>query len=1343
MKKRFIKFAAMLLVIAMLITDLYPLQNDGAWVEDAGNWIEDVFAADDEKPTYTFLMGNREVQDGETINYSDFESPDNTVWIQLKSSAGIVSGTAITWSVSNENIVTVKQQDNDSCSVQLQIMSPGYSGLSATLRTPDGITYTAVAYASIYVPLEWADDGYKADPTGNILASEANGNYGMFIAQNGELAANRTLQLHTGDSAEFPDANHYLRKLKYVTYEYTAESGKTGNVTSDVLPEHLKELATALSWETSDPTVVEVDAKTGVIKALSAGFARVTVTTDTLNDKEQERSSLSFNVLVIPEGYVNGYTTKYDDKFTVKVNPTDENIVIQTNAKYANALSWRIYRGDAATAKNEITDELAPNTEISEASGRVVLSNLSAGVYYVTAIAKKDKTASSVLATYDVTQTQIEYLGIVLIVPLNFPPDTLVMNYYNDNVCDSFDLMENSNLPAGTFRFSSDDPTVASVGTDDGVIEAEGLGKTQIKINKIDDEALKKIFGDYIVTSPSAIGYDGDTKVINVTVINGVGLSTTTQTLPLGSEFQLLLTAPNPYEGKIIWSSNNEKIVTVDESGKVKAVGVGDATVTVKIKVNGVTKRARCKFKVVSSVDSITLTSKEDFVEVGDNLTISAKISPELNNAELTWSCSDESIASIADVSPLSMTITGQQIGTVVITAINKENAIVGTKIIKVVQDIAEITLSDTQVTLPQSTGFYQLYATCKPAIPENQKLTWTSSDKKVVTVDENGKVTLVKPGTAVVTVITENGLFASCTFTVTQGVSSIALDETELTLYVGEGHRITYLINPTSASNTVLKWITSDSKVATVDATGYVTAKNVGNAVIMAQSTDGTGVTVMCKVTVLRTAKSVKLDVTTLTMNVGEVYQLETTLTPADATDSLTYESSNTKVATVGKKGKITAKSAGVSVVMVKTESGLSSYCTVTVIQQVTGIKLDSSDATIYVGDELQLEATIEPKSASDTDVVWTSSKTKVASVDKRGIVKGLSAGTTLVKCTSDDGEHMAYCVVTVLEKVTLVTVEEEVEVGVGKRRQLNAVVSGETATNKNVVWETSDPEICTVNQKGVITGVKLGKCLVIVMAIDGSEEYAICEVTVINATELIESEPSYVTLVQGETQRVSVTVEPSNATHTPVWSSADEKIAMVNKRGVITGVTPGETVVTASAPDNPDIKAITYVKVIAPVNATSVTFAESEVIMTAGETKTVPYSIVPSNFTESYTWSSDNPVVASVDEHTGRITANAVGAATITLMTKSGKKGSVRVFVVGLSRTYVELHQYESLLIKLEVDGRGSEKLTVRWDTDNQSIAEMQNGRIVAKALGTTTVYAVVNGRKLACTVKVIKNK
>lgn len=1344
MKKRLSKLICLVVITAMLLADLSPLMPDGSALEAVFDAVSTTVSAEAAEPTstppqdtYCLVTSSKKYTNGMEIDYSDYDNGARTLSIYLSTVGDgtpivLATGTAIQWRADNPNVIDIDESDPMHTSVNLTIKAPGYSGLTVSL-TPPGSSVPIVAVSCIVkVPLEW-------DDVNNIKATASNP-YGLLVAQNTDLSY--TLQLYTENSASHPNCNHYVRRLRNVDYNFLPSSGLTGKVTSAAEAGTFESTEYALFWSSSDNSICTVDSD-GVITAHAAGFCRISVTTDTGGN------TLEFNVIVVPEAIVNGVTTDYRTKFTAITQRDAENIVINSNADRATDIDWHLYRGEYISEEMEVTEDPAftGKMDISPATGTVTLKKLPAGVYTLGAIVRKDAAATGVLKTYDIFGNRnIQILTIVLVVPLSFGTDKLIMNYYSDGVYDSYDVFANSNLPADSFHFVSANEEIASVGLDDGVIEATGLGVTRVTATPY--AALDTIFGSF-ATSGSAINYDGSSLSLDVEVVSGMTLNSTSETLYKGSTFALKLEAPNQYGGIITWKSSNEKVVTVDSSGVVTAVGsdknTSDASVYCYITVGGIRKRARCKFHIVDAVNSIVLKSSTDYVMVGENLTISAEISPKLSNTTLSWYCSDETIASITEKSELSMTITGAKEGTVVITALNTDNNIVATKVIKVVQKLASIALSDTDVTIAQTQQYYQLYAVCTPALPENQKLKWSSSNKKVITVDDNGKVTLVKPGTAVITVVSENGLTAQCTFTVTQGITDIVLDSTDITIYVGEKQRITYVIKPENASNIKLKWNVLDSKVCTVDNSGYITGKNAGTTVVTVETTDGTGIFKMLTVHVLQSATSIKLDASAILMNVGESYLLETILTPATSSDIVTFESTNTKVATVSKNGKISAKAKGTCVVFAKTSGGLTTYCSVEVIQQVTGIQLSTNEATIHVDEELELEATVSPKNVSDDSIVWSSSNTGIATVNKEGKVKGIKGGTALIKAVTEDGDYMAYCILTVVENVTIITMPEEAEVGVGKKLKLEATVENENATNKKLEWSTSNKKICKVNEKGVLTGVKLGKCIITAKATDDSGAYAECEVTVIDATEEIDinGEDQLVNLIVGESRKVRFTTVPAKTTYQPVWTSDNEKICVVNKHGQISALSPGTTTVVATAKDNPNVKAYVTVMVSAPVYATSVTFAESEVIMTPKETKTIPYSIVPSNTTESYTWSSDNPVVASVDEKTGKITAKAVGSATITLMTKSGKKGNVRVFVVGLSRSNIKLAQYESNKIKLEIDGTGSNTLTVRWDTDNQSIADISNGTITARKVGTTKVYAVVNGRSLECVVEVVKNK
>ena len=1329
----------------------------------------EVKAADDSpEGTFTFLIGNLPIKDGGTIDYSLYNTEDSTLTIVLRNTAGITAGTKFKWTVSNSNVIKLKNPDNDSYTVVLDIISPGYSGLSVTMETPDGVVYTAVAYCDIYVPLQWSDNVSKTKKImNNLLASEENGNYGLLYAQTGDSSTSETnksgiytLQLYAPDSSDHPEASHYLRKLKYVKYNYkdgrVDENGVPyESVESNLEADELGTFTAALEWSTSDANIVEVDSLTGYITAKSAGFAKITVKTSTVNERVGKGDELSFDVVVVPECYVSGNTStaiKRADTVIWK----ESSIAFQTNAMFANTLEWRVFRGDVISSSTDITSQLKKDIQPGDANGRMVIDNLKAGVYYVTAVPKKSKDAATETPTYDVTTAKISPLAYVIVVPLRFPPQGVTLSYYNQELYDSYDLLSNSNLPEGIFKFTTGNEQVAKVGQNNGVIDAVGEGYTEVTISVSNATSFDKQFGSY-ATKPDIINFDKsvdtvNTKTVGVTVYNGIAINMSSATMTLGSQLQLSLTAPSPYQGEILWSSSDASIVSVDEAGLVTANKTGDASVTVTIgKETGSIKRAKCNIKVVASVNSITLSAKNDFVAVGEKMTISAEISPKIPNASLKWTTSDPKVVAIDSTAPLSVTISGVSGGTAIITAVNPDNGIIGTKLVKVTSNIETITLSDKEVVIPKSAGIYQLYATCTPALPENEKLTWSSTDVKVVTVDQGGKVSIVKPGSATINVVTENGKMASCKFTILQGMESILLDDSSLTMFVGDTYRMTYTIKPDTTSDTNLKWSTTDSKIVSVDNTGFFTAKNTGTCVITAQAQDGSGVFTTCTVTVLRNASKITLDVTSLNLNVGESYTIAAQLNPADSTDNLYYESSNTKIATVSVTGKITAKSKGSCVIFVRTDAGASNFCNVTVLQQVTGLKVTPVSADMYVGDKLQLTATISPKNATDKEVKWETTDKKVATVDEEGLVTAVGGGATIVKCTSLDGDFMSYCFITVTEKVTKITMQEKVEIGVGKKFQLNAVVSGDKATNKNVKWASSNKKICKVSKKGVIKGVKTGTCTIRVKAADGSGVYADCEVRVVAYTESMELSATIVKLIQGQTAKIKLTTTPKKVSFTPTWSSDNEKVAIVSKKGKITAIKPGECIVKCTSGDNPDVFAICYVyveeppeppKEPEPVNIQSFNFSDESMVLVTGDIANIQYAITPTNYTEGYKWSSDNPTVCSVDSN-GKVTAKSIGTAKVTALSDSGKKGTMVVHVIGLSKTKITLHQYESTKISLQLNGVTAGELDVKWDTDNQDIADIANGKVTGRATGKTTVYAIVNGTHyLACTVVVNKN-
>jgi len=247
--------------------------------------------------------------------------------------------------------------------------------------------------------------------------------------------------------------------------------------------------------------------------------------------------------------------------------------------------------------------------------------------------------------------------------------------------------------------------------------------------------------------------------------------------------------------------------------------------------------------------------------------------------------------------------------------------------------------------------------ATVKPDNASNKTVNWSSSDDSVATVSAAGVVTGVKAGTATITATTADsvGLTKTCSVTVTPvKPTGVTLDPTSLTLLEGKTGTLKATVAPLGADQTV-NWSSSDPSVATV-ANGVVTAVKAGTATIKAETPDKT-LSATCALTVNPVVHVTSVSVTpgTSTLIEAKLITLKATVLPADATDkSVTWSSSNDKVAKVSSKGVVTGVDPGTADIIAtsnetKTVVG---KCTLTV---TSGKLLDEN--TIYANDNDNLE--------------------------------------------------------------------------------------------------------------------------------------------------------------------------------------------------------------------------------------------------------------------------------------------------------------------------------------------------------------------------------------------------
>lgn len=256
--------------------------------------------------------------------------------------------------------------------------------------------------------------------------------------------------------------------------------------------------------------------------------------------------------------------------------------------------------------------------------------------------------------------------------------------------------------------------------------------------------------------------------------------------------------------------------------------------------------------------------------------------------------------------------------------------------------------------------------------------------------------------------------------------VTSVKLDSTSITLIEGESQALNATVYPSNAENQKVLWSSSNSSVASVKE-GVVTALKVGNATIIAKTDDG-GKTASC--TVIVEAKNIPvtgviLDKTSYEITEGEEFTLTATINPENATNkNVSWSSSNTNIATVS-NGTVIALAPGQTTITAITEDGgRTATCEVIVnkrIYHVENITLNLEIASLMIGDELTLIATISPTNATDKTVTWSSSDPSVVSVDN-GQLTALKLGTAVITATTQDGGKTATCVISVVNIDSLV---------------------------------------------------------------------------------------------------------------------------------------------------------------------------------------------------------------------------------------------------------------------------------------------------------------------------------
>ncbi len=355
------------------------------------------------------------------------------------------------------------------------------------------------------------------------------------------------------------------------------------------------------------------------------------------------------------------------------------------------------------------------------------------------------------------------------------------------------------------YDYSSSNAKIASVNSS-GLVTAKKAGSARITVTS----------------------YNGLTASCEITVGKApskLSLSAKALTLGAGQSERLLVQFNSGAAGSVRFSSNDESVAAVDESGVVTAVSTGKAVVTAK-SYNG--RKASCSITVLPAPSSLILAESSAVLPQGMTL----DLKPAVNEgavSSFTFTSSDEAVA-IADEHGV---VTALGIGTAVITA-QSYNGITAECAVTVVPAPTMIELATSKLELGQKES-RQLNARTDQG--NHAKLRYESEYPKIASIDESGMITANRSGETAITVTAYNGVSARCTVTVRKAPSHVSLSASSLELETGDRCLLTAQVNEGAAGKISF---TSDSECVLIDESGMITAVSEGVASVIAETYNG-----------------------------------------------------------------------------------------------------------------------------------------------------------------------------------------------------------------------------------------------------------------------------------------------------------------------------------------------------------------------------------------------------------------------------------------------------------------------------------------------------------------------
>ena len=762
-----------------------------------------------------------------------------------------------------------------------------------------------------------------------------------------------------------------------------------------------------------------------------------------------------------------------DPSMRLVVSPKSDTIAIGTSAQLVaqvlgqpNAVEWR-----------------SDNLSVASVSGTGSVTGLAVGVAHV--IARAGNATDTATVVVQSTTTLSISPGAALVI-----------------LGDSLQLAARSTAGGvGSVEWVTSDSTIATVDPT-GVMNT--LAEGSVTINA-------RISG---VTASASVN-------VSRSSVASMTLAPQNASIIPGGNVQLVAT-PLDASGRVLsgvvpkWTSSNTSIAQVSATGVVTGVAKGLAVITAQSKsikaTASINVLAVPAASVAVSLASSTLSSRQTtqataiVKDAQGNILSGRIVAWQSSNPALATVDSKGLVTAIANGSVTISAIVDGQVGGAPLTV----SAPVPASIV--------ITPGSLSLTLGQSTQLAAEVRDAKGVAIPNQPITWSSKNTAVAPISSTGVINGTTVGQTMVQA-SADGLTDDAQVSVTSvPAASVTVSPPSLTLAIGDTSRLSATVR--DASNAILTdravvWSSSNAAVATVSATGLVTALTAGSA---SMSAVVDGITASTAVTVAAPGPapvaSVSATLASASLTVGQTTQATAVLKDAAGNvltgRTITWSSANTDVATVSSSGVVSAVSAG-SASIIATSEGQSGAAAATVAAPapapVATVTLAASSSTLLVGATLQVTATLKDAAGNiltGRTIGWTSSNTSVASVSPTGLVTGLAAGNVTLTATSETKTGTLALTVAAVPVSTVAVGLASSSLQVGQTTQATATLrdaSGNVLSGRSVTWSSSSPAVGSVSSTGVVTAAAAGTTSIVATS-EGKTGSAILTVTAVVTT-------------------------------------------------------------------------------------------------------------------------------------------------------------------------------------------------------------------------------------------------